>query len=111
MKKEILLLLVLSAMLLALAAQADEVSDQTLTLTNHHFVPQEMKVPAGQKIKLTIVNKDTSTAEFESDDLSREKVIPAQGQIYVYIGPLDPGTYDYYDDFHRLSATGKIIAQ
>jgi plastocyanin len=91
--------------------RADDIVEAQLTLFNHTFDPQELTVPAGKKIKLTIVNKDASSAEFESDDLNREKVVSANGQIYVYIGPLDAGVYGYYDDFHRSTTTGKIIAK
>ncbi|MDR3448176.1 MAG: cupredoxin domain-containing protein [Alphaproteobacteria bacterium] len=105
------LLVIASVMAVALPAHAEDVVETQLTLTNHTFAPQELAVPADKKIKLTVVNKDASTAEFESDDLGREKVVPANGQIYVYIGPLDPGTYGYYDDFHRETTTGKIIAK
>jgi len=89
----------------------DSVVESRLELSNHLFAPQELTIPAGKKIKLTVVNKDSSAAEFESDSLNREKVIPANGQVYVYIGPLDAGTYDVFDDFHRSTTTGKIIAK
>jgi plastocyanin len=92
-------------------ARAEDVVEAQLTLLNHAFTPQNLTVPVGKKIKLTVVNKDASSGEFESFDLNREKVVPANGQIYVYIGPLDAGTYDFFDDFHRSTTTGKIIAQ
>jgi len=92
-------------------ARAEDVVEQHLALFNHTFDPQELTIPAGKKIKLIITNKDATSAEFESYDLSREKVVPANGEIYVYIGPLDPGTYGFYDDFHRDTTTGKIIAK
>ncbi|MGB9153248.1 MAG: cupredoxin domain-containing protein [Alphaproteobacteria bacterium] len=93
-------------------ARADSaVVEAQLTLFNNTFDPQTLNVPAGKKIKLTVVNKDSKAAEFESSDLDREKVVPANGQIYVYIGPLDPGTYDFFDDFHHSTTTGTIIAK
>ena len=93
------------------SAHAEDVAEAQLTLSNHVFDPQELTVPAGKKIKLTVINKDATAAEFESSDLDREKVIAANGQIFVFIGPLDPGTYGYFDDFHRDTTTGKIIAK
>ena len=94
------------------ARAADEAPvEANLTIFNHAFDPAEMTLPAGKKIKLTITNKDASAAEFESYDLSREKVVPAKGSIYVYLGPLDAGTYAYFDDFHRNTTTGKITVQ
>ena len=100
----------LSASLLANVAAAEDAPDQHLNIKNHAFVPQELTVPANHKIKLTIKNDDTTPVEFESDDLNREKVVPANGSVTVYLDPLDPGTYEFFDDFHR-DTTGKIIAK
>ncbi len=106
------LFLILAFLTLVCApAHADDPVEEHLTLFNHSFDPQELNVPAGKKIKVIVTNKDASSAEFESYDLNREKVVPANGEIYVTIGPLDPGTYGFYDDFHRETTTGKIIAK
>jgi len=110
-RKMITIALLLAALTVAGAARAEDPSEAQLILSNHQFAPQELTVPAGKKIKLTVINKDATSAEFESDELGREKVIPANGQIYVYIGPLDPGTYGYFDDFHHATTSGKIIAK
>jgi hypothetical protein len=32
--------------------------------------------------------------------MRREKVIPPGGSVSLYIGPLNPGRYDFFDDFH-----------
>jgi hypothetical protein len=39
-------------------------------------------------------------SEFESTDFHREKVVPPGGEISVFVGPLDAGTYEFFDDFH-----------
>jgi RPA family protein len=99
-------LTVLSFLLaLPVAAQAE---DYVLTLKDHQFSPKDFTLPANQKIKLTVKNLDTTPAEFESADLNREKVVDAKGEIVVYLGPLDPGTYSYFDDFHRDTTSGTI---
>src|SRR5580704_11227829 len=82
----------------AFPAFADETPTQTLTLKNHAFVPPALTVPANQKVKLIVKNEDAEAAEFESYELNREKVVPANGEITVYLDPLDPGTYPYFDD-------------
>jgi hypothetical protein len=92
-------------------AYADAVPEQHLSLKNHAFVPMELTVPAGQKIKLIVKNEDTAAAEFESYELNREKVVAANSEIIVYLDPLDPGTYPFFDDFHRDTTTGNIIAK
>ncbi len=99
------------ACLTAPPTQAADDAEQTLTLKNHVFVPQELSVPANTKIKLTVKNEDDQAAEFESFELNREKVVPANGQITVYLDPLDPGTYPFFDDFHRTTTTGKVTAK
>jgi len=84
--------------------------DYVLTLNDHQFSPQPLTIPAGQRIKLTVKNLMSGTAEFESSDLGREKVVEAGSEIIVFIGPLDAGTYTYFDDFHR-ETTGTIVAK
>ena len=109
MKTSIAFSLALSAsMFLAHQAQAD---DNVLILKNHQFSPKELVVPAGQRTKITVKNQDATPAEFESSDLNREKVVGANSEITVFIGPLDPGRYGYFDDFHRETTTGVIIAK
>jgi RPA family protein len=84
--------------------------DVTITIKDGLFSPRNITVPAGQKVKLTIVNQNPTVVEFESTDLNREKVVTPGGSIIVYIGPLDPGAYGFFDDFHR-ETTGTITAK
>lgn len=91
------------AALLALgAAPAARADDPTIVIVirDHQFVPSEVTAPAGQKIKITVRNQGTSTAEFESSDFHREKVVLAGSEITVFVGPLDAGKYEFFDDFH-----------
>ncbi len=83
----------------------------TLTLKDHKFAPAELAVPAHVRIRLTIVNQDPTPAEFESHDFKAEKVIAAGRQVSLIIGPLEPGTYGYFDDYHESSARGRLVAQ
>ena len=109
MRKSLLPAALLSAaLLLSTSSFAD---DYVLTLKDHKFAPQELTIPANQKIKITVKNLDSTPAEFESSDLNREKVVGANDDITVFIGPVDAGTYGYFDDFHRDTTTGKIIAK
>ena len=68
-------------------------------------------IPANKKIKLLVINKDNEVEEFESLDLKRERMIPANGEVIINIGPLDPGEYQFYGEFHNKTAQGKIIAE
>jgi hypothetical protein len=51
-----------------------------------------------------------SAAEFESQALRREKVIPPGATATVYIGPLQPGRYEFFDDF-RPTNRGFVVAK
>jgi hypothetical protein len=105
------LLAVAVPLLLAVAAPAfadDPVV--TITLKEHQFVPAEVPVPAGVKVQLLIKNEQPTTAEFESTVLHREKIVNAGGQITVVVGPLDPGSYEFFDDFHGATR-GHLVAK
>ena len=82
----------------------------TITVRDHQFVPAEVPVPAGVKVELIIKNEQAVNAEFESTVLHREKIIQAGGQISVFVGPLDPGTYEFFDDFNRATR-GRLVAK
>ncbi len=95
---------------LAAAAQAAE-PEVTLVIKNHRFEPAELKVPAGQKIKLVVHNQDTTPEEFESHSLNREKVVPAGQKVTVFIGPLQPGRYGFYGEYNEKTAQGTVVAE
>lgn len=109
MKRQIVAALFSLVAVHALAA-ADEF---TLTIKNHVFEPKELKLPAGKKIKLLVVNQDATPAEFESKPLAREKVIPAKSTGTVNIGPLKAGRYDFVEEYHETEsgAQGTIVVE
>jgi len=82
-----------------------------LTIRNHRFEPAELTVPAGQKVKLKVVNADATPEEFESYELNREKVIPGNTTATIYVGPLDPGTYPFFGEFNARTAQGKLVVK
>jgi plastocyanin len=104
-------LLVACGFLLAFGSANAQDAEAKLTLRQHRFEPAELTVPAGKKVKLTIENQDDTAEEFESYELNREKVVPPNGRIVVYVGPLKPGRYTFFGDFHKDTAQGVLIAQ
>jgi plastocyanin len=104
------LALVLGLLLDAGIATAQD-AEARLVIREHKFEPAELKVPAGKKIKLVIENQDATAEEFESYELNREKVVPAKGKVTVFVGPLKPGRYPFFGDFHKDSAKGVLIAE
>jgi len=102
-----LLTLALLAPLLALAGEP-EIS---LVVRGHVFQPTELRVPAGKKVLLVVENQDATAEEFESYELNREKVVPAGAKTGIYVGPLAPGRYPFFGDFHQDTARGVLIAE
>ena len=82
-----------------------------LAIKDHRFEPAQLEVPAGKKLKLLVKNLDATPEEFESHDLKREKVIAGKGQATINIGPLKPGSYKFFGEFHPKTAQGQIIAK
>ena len=82
-----------------------------LTLENHIFIPSELKIPANEKVKLIIHNKDRTAEEFDSFDLNREKVLFPNKKTTIFIGPLSSGQYEYFGEYNPGSARGVIIAE
>lgn len=102
-------LLLCLALLPSLAVAAD--LEYMLIIRDHRFEPEEIRIPAGKKIKLLVDNQDATAEEFESHELNREKVVPAKSKLPVFIGPLAPGRYPFYGDFNQRTAQGAIIAE
>ena len=82
-----------------------------VAIKEHKFIPAEVTVPAGKKIKLIVENQDATAEEFESYELNREKVVPAKGQITIFVGPLAPGRYPFFGEYHKDTAKGVLIAK
>jgi hypothetical protein len=82
-----------------------------LILANHRFEPDNLTVPAGERFRIELTNQDDTTDEFESYDMKFEKIVVSGGHIAVFAGPLHPGTYKFFDDYHPDTATGTITAE
>jgi hypothetical protein len=90
---------------------AAELPEFALAIESHRFIPAELTVPAGQKFRLVVENRDATAEEFESYDLHREKIIPGNGRITVYVGPLKPGRYEFFGEFNPATARGFLVAE
>lgn len=96
---------------IAVPAMAADAKEYTLTLRKNRFVPAQITVPANTKVKLVIVNEDSTPEEFESHELNREKIVMGKGKITVWVGPLKPGRYPFFGEFHMDTAQGVLIAK
>ena len=89
--------------------QAQETA-YSITIHDDRFEPSTLNVKAGVKFQLRIKNARKVAAEFESSELNREKVVPPGQSAVLYIGPLAPGSYPFFDDFHQ-STRGQLVAK
>lgn len=105
--------LLLTAVLIAFPSSSPFAGAEAyaLSIKDHRFDPAELMVPAGRKIRLTVHNLDSTPEEFESYELNREKVIPGGRSADLYLGPLKPGRYPFFGEFHEDSAQGVIVAE
>jgi plastocyanin len=96
-----------AAALLALTGtsvpRADDMVTLSLTLKNHQFDPAEIHAPPGKQIAIHVKNLNDIVSEFESGDLHFEKIVPVGREVTVYVHPLQPGRYNFFDDFHRAT--------
>ena len=91
------------------AARADDLP--VLVFRQHRFEPSRIEVPANVKFRLLVRNTDDTADEFESTDLNREKLVPPGQTITVFLGPLPPGEYHFFGDFHQDTAQGVLVAR
>ena len=82
-----------------------------IEISNHLFMPAEIVIPANTKVKLMVHNLDAISEEFESYELNREKVIMGKRKAVIFVGPLAPGEYPFFGEFHPETAQGKIIVE
>ena len=83
----------------------------TITLKEHRFVPDVIEIPADKKVALVVKNLDPTPEEFESPQLRREKVVPGGQEITIYLGPLQPGRYEFFGEFNPKTARGHIVVK
>lgn len=103
-----------AAMLLSIvgaSAAAEPAGAIRLVLKDHRFAPDQVTVPAGQRIRIELVNEDAASEEFDSDDLHVEKDVTPHGRVVFDIGPLRPGKYAFMGELHADTASGTIKAK
>ena len=93
----------------AATSYADDVVLE-LQVKDGHFEPSNLSVKANTPFKIRITNADKSSIEFESFSLNREREVAPGQTVTVYLPALAPGTYDFFDDFHK-SNKGTITAK
>jgi len=77
--------------------------DRTIALAveDAGFAPAEIEAPPGARVRLEVTNRTAVAIEFESFELNRERVIQPGQTAAVYVSGLEPGRYEFFDDFHQ----------
>src|SRR5471030_323764 len=109
--RALLILIAVSALLLAAPAAVRADDSYTITIKDHKFTPEGIKVPANKRVEITVINEDATPEEFESKPMKVEKVIPGKSKGVVRIGPLKPGRYPFVGEFHESTAKGVVVAE
>ena len=104
----LILTVILGVSLLAWAGERVEIK---VAIKDHRFVPDEIRVRAGTTVKLTITNEDSTVEEFESFSLNREKLIPGGKTVTIFLPKLQPGSYEFFGEFHPKTAQGRLIVE
>lgn len=112
MKQNMIALLFTTQVLLVFAPEVSAaVPEIQIEIRDHLFFPATVEIPANQKVRLMIINNDSTPEEFESYEMNREKVIPGNSKSVIFIGPLPPGEYPFFGEFFPKTAQGKVIAK
>jgi plastocyanin len=101
----------LSGATLVHAVPAQAADTVTIVIKDHKFEPAEVKIPANKRVTLLVDNQDATSEEFESGEMKVEKIVGGRKQIKVMVGPLKPGRYPFFGEFHEATAQGVVIAE
>jgi len=105
------LCLCLTLLFLSSCGEEKDIRIVEITIKDHKFVPAIVQLKENEKIRLIVKNLDSTVEEFESFDLKKEKIVPANSSINVPIGPLKKGEYSFFGEFHEATAQGKVVVE
>jgi hypothetical protein len=91
-------------------ANAQDSATVEISVKNHQFEPAQIRGPANKPIVLRVKNLDATPMEFESGSLRVEKVVTANSDGVINLRPLQPGQYNFFDDFHQQT-TGVLVIE
>ena len=69
--------------------------EYVIRISHHQFIPAELHIPTGIKVRIVLDNQDDTAEEFDSHSLNREKHVEPRSRATIFIGPLAPGRYVY----------------
>ncbi len=95
----------------AAPARAGDEATFHIEFNDGKVTPQRLEVPANRRLVLELANKGQTPAEFESRELRKEKVLAPGATSALVIRDLDPGEYDFFDDFHPGAKPAVLVAK
>ena len=95
----------------ALASAADTPPELALTLDQHRFSPEELRVKANTPFILVLTNKDKEDEEFEISSLRIEQIVAGGKTLQLKMPALKKGVYEFVGEFHEKTAKGRIVAE
>jgi plastocyanin len=96
-------------------AAAGQVKPFTVAASNFRFTPAEMRVKAGDTVRITLTNSSTMPHDLKMDALGvATKIIqPGQTDTIEFVAP-KAGSYDYYcsvGNHRQMGMVGKLIVE
>lgn len=92
-------------------AQADDDPVFTIEFHDGKIAPVRLDVPANRRFKIELRNSGVTPAEFESNELHKEKVLAPDTTSILVFRTLDPGEYTFFDDFHPDAPKAVLVAK
>lgn len=93
------------------AAAAQDALGLQVSIKNHRFEPAQLSAPANRPLRLTVKNLDATPAEFESVTLRVEKVVAGGSEGIINLRALQPGRYQFFDDFNKETTQGVLVVE
>jgi cupredoxin-like protein len=103
------LLVLIAAPAASTAVRADDLPVFRIEIKNGVISPKETEVPANKDFNLEVANTGTIPAEFESKQLRQEKVLAPGKTVTITIRGVDPGEYQFVDEFHENDDAGQGV--
>lgn len=94
-----------------LTATASDMTTYEITLKGKAFTPSQIKVKAGEAFRIKLKNENPMPVELESSRLGFEKVASGFSEILVNVRAQQPGTYNFFDDFHPKETVGQVVVE
>jgi hypothetical protein len=91
--------------------RAEEEPVFTIEFKDGNIAPERLEVPANRRFQLQLRNNGDTPAEFESNELRKEKVLAPRTISTLVFRTLDPGEYPFFDDFHPDAPKAVLIAK